>query len=109
MVLDDKPSEITGAFSEIDRIIHEPARFLIMAHLYVIESADFRFLASQTGLTKGNLSSHLNKLEKAGYLDIDKKFVEKIPRTLLCLTDVGRKAFQEYRRHMKKLLDGNIG
>lgn len=56
------------AISQIDRLIHEPSRFIIMAHLYVVESADFLFLMRPTGLTWGNLSSHLSKLEAAGYL-----------------------------------------
>jgi DNA-binding MarR family transcriptional regulator len=91
--------------SEIDRVIHEPARLLILAYLSVVESADFLFLMNQTGLTRGNLSSHLSKLEAAGYVEIKKEFVEKIPRTLLRLTEEGRKAFLEYRRNMKLVLD----
>ena len=59
----------------IDKLIHEPARYLIMSHLYVLESADFLFLLTQTGLTKGNLSSHMGKLEKAGYVTMVKEFV----------------------------------
>lgn len=88
---------------DIDRIVHEPARLLILSYLYVVESADFLFLLRQTNLTKGNLSSHLMKLEKAGYVNIEKKFVEKIPRTLLSLTKDGRKAFHEYSQRMKKI------
>jgi DNA-binding MarR family transcriptional regulator len=91
--------------AEIDRIIHEPARLLILAYLSVVESADFLFLMNQTHLTRGNLSAHLSKLETAGYVEIKKEFVEKIPRTLLRLTEKGRKAFQEYRRSMKQVLD----
>jgi len=91
--------------TEIDRIIHEPSRFLIMAYLSVVEGADFLFLLNQTGLTKGNLSSHLSKLEDAGYIEINKKFVGKIPRTLLRLTKKGRMAFQTYRRKIGKVLD----
>ncbi len=91
--------------AEIDRIIHEPARLLILAYLSVVESADFLFLMNQTHLTRGNLSAHLTKLETAGYVEIKKEFVEKIPRTLLCLTEKGSKAFQEYRRGMKQVLD----
>ena len=91
--------------AEIDRIIHEPARLLILAYLSVVESADFLFLMNQTHLTRGNLSAHLSKLETAGYVDIKKEFVEKIPRTLLRLTEKGKKAFQEYRRSMKQVLD----
>ena len=88
---------------DIDRIIHEPARLLILSYLYVVESADFLFLLKQTNLTKGNLSSHLMKLEKAGYVNIEKKFVNKIPRTLLSLTKEGRKAFHEYNQRMRKI------
>lgn len=89
---------------DIDRVVHEPARLLILSYLYVVESADFLFLLRQTNLTKGNLSSHLMKLEKAGYVNIEKKFVEKIPRTLLSLTKEGRKAFHEYSKRMKRIV-----
>ena len=89
----------------IDKIIHEPARLMLMAYLYVIESADFLFLERQTGLTRGNLSSHMTKLEGAGYVEVQKEFVDKIPRTLFRLTDDGRKAFQDYRKNMKQVFD----
>jgi DNA-binding MarR family transcriptional regulator len=91
--------------AEIDRVIHEPARLLIIAVLSVVESADFLFLMNQTKLTRGNLSSHLSKLEAAGYVEIKKEFMEKIPRTLLSLTEEGRKAFLEYRHKMQQVLD----
>ncbi len=91
--------------AEIDRVIHEPARLLLVATLYVVESADFLFLMNQTKLTRGNLSSHLSKLEAAGYVEIKKEFVEKIPRTLLRLTEEGRNAFLEYRQKMRQVLD----
>lgn len=98
-------NENTRPVGEINRIIHEPARYLIMAYLFVVESADFLFLERQTGLTRGNLSAHLSKLEKAGYVNIAKEFVEKIPRTLLSLTAEGRKAFQDYRKNMSRILN----
>lgn len=91
--------------AEIDRVIHEPARLLLVATLSVVESADFLFLMNQTQLTRGNLSSHLSKLEAAGYVEIKKEFVEKIPRTLLRLTEEGRSAFLEYRNKMQRVLD----
>lgn len=91
--------------AQIDRVIHEPARLLILAYLSVVESADFLFLMNQTNLTRGNLSSHLSKLETAGYVEIKKEFVDKIPRTLLALTEKGRDAFHEYRRNMKQVLE----
>ncbi len=95
--------------AQIDRVIHEPARLLILACLSVVESADFLFLMNQTNLTRGNLSSHLSKLETAGYVEIKKEFVDKIPRTLLALTEQGRIAFHEYRQNMKQVLDSLSG
>lgn len=89
----------------IDRAIHEPARLLITAHLYVVESADYVFLMQNTGLTWGNLSSHLSKLESAGYVEITKEFVERKPHTMVKLTPEGRTAFDAYRRQMKALFD----
>lgn len=90
---------------KIDKTIHEPARLMIMAHLFIVESADFLFLQRQTGLTWGNLSSHLSKLETAGYIAIEKEFLDKKPHTVLRLTDKGRVAFQEYRRSMKQVFE----
>jgi len=89
----------------IDRLIHEPARLKIVVMLHVVESADFTFLANQTRLTWGNLSSHISKLEEAGYVAIDKRFVGKKPHTIACLTDRGRDAFRDYRQRMQQLLD----
>jgi DNA-binding MarR family transcriptional regulator len=89
--------------NEIDRLIHEPARLLIMAHLYVVEGADFLYLMNQTGLTFGNLSSHMSRLEEAGYIEVEKTFVDKRPNTRLRLTEAGRKAFDEYRTSLKGL------
>jgi len=90
--------------AEIDRVIHEPARLMIVAYLYVVESADFTFLMRQTGLTWGNLSSHMSKLEEAGYVEVEKAFVERKPRTMLRLTDAGRAAFRDYRKRMEQVL-----
>lgn len=89
--------------AEIDRLIHEPARLMIIAALYVVESGDFTFLKRQTGLTWGNLSSHMSKLEAAGYIVVEKEFLDKKPHTMLRLTEQGRSAFQEYRMHMQKV------
>jgi DNA-binding MarR family transcriptional regulator len=93
----------------IDRLIHEPARYLIMAYLYVVESADALFLQRQTGLTWGNLSSHLSRLEAAGYVTVKKEFLDKKPHTMLQLTGEGRRAFENYRRSMKQALDNLPG
>ena len=89
----------------LDKIIHEPARLKIISQLYVVDSADMIFLMRQTGLTWGNLSSHVTKLENADYVEVKKKFVEKKPRTTLKLTSKGRKAFHRYRENIKRMLD----
>ena len=106
MAISEMDAEGLQPIAEIDRMIHEPARLMILAYLYVVESADFLFLMRQTGLTGGNLSSHLSKLEAAGYVDIQKEFVGKKPHTMLRLTDEGRAAFREYRQSMKQVFDG---
>lgn len=106
MSTNDRSREGLHSIAEIDRLIHEPARLMILANLYVVESADFIFLMRQTGLTWGNLSSHLSKLEEAGYVDVEKEFRGKKPHTMLHLTDEGRGAFSEYRQSMKQVLNG---
>ena len=90
---------------EIDRLIHEPVRLLLMAHLYVVESADFLFLMNQLGLTFGNLSSHMSKLEEAGYILIEKTYRGKRPYTLVRLSEKGRMVFKNYMQQMKSVLD----
>jgi len=91
--------------ADIDKLIHEPARLMILATLHVVKSADFLFVERQTGLTRGNLSSHMSKLEDAGYIEISKEFIDKIPRTLLRITDKGRSALLDYTHNMKLVLD----
>jgi DNA-binding transcriptional ArsR family regulator len=90
--------------SELDRVIHEPARLTIIALLSSVKEADFLYLLRETGLTKGNLSTHLVRLEEAGYVDIEKTFRGKIPLTLVRLTSEGKTAFQDYRKSMKDIL-----
>ena len=91
--------------SELNRVIHEPARLTIIAVLSSVKEADFLYLLRETGLTKGNLSTHLIKLEEAGYVEIDKTFRGKIPLTLVRLSPDGKAAFQSYRKSMKDILD----
>ena len=90
----------------IDKLIHEPARLNIMALLYVLESADFLFIMRQTELTFGNLSTHMSKLEEAGYIKIIKDFIGKKPHTMISLTDKGKQAFEKYQNQMKQFLSG---
>lgn len=95
--------------AEIDPLIHAPTRLKIMAYLSIVESADFTFLMQQTGLTRGNLSVNLRKLEDAGYVSIKKEFVDRVPRTLICLTKEGRQAIQIYRDNMQIVLNELLG
>ena len=91
------PGEIKD-IKDFDRLIHEPSRLAIMAALYAVQSADFKYLLNTTGLTKGNLSAHLRKLEKGEYLTITKGFKGNYPHTTCALTKHGRKAFESYRK-----------
>ena len=90
---------------DVDRLIHEPSRLMIMAQLYVVQSADFLFIQNQTQMTPGNLSSHLSKLEGAGYVEVTKEFLDRKPHTALALTKKGRAAFKEYRKKVKQFVE----
>ena len=89
----------------VDRLIHEPSRAVIMAILAAVESADFLYLQRETGLTKGNLSVHLSKLEQAAFVNIEKTYRGKKPLTLCCLTEEGRQAFDAYRKQIQQFVD----
>ena len=88
----------------VDRIIHEPARLAIMTNLFVVESANATYLLQQTGLTWGNLGSHLSKLEGAGYVSVDKGYKGRKPETTLRLTESGRDALLAYRDRLLSAL-----
>lgn len=90
--------------TELDRVIHEPARLLVVALLAGVDETDFLWLQRESGLTKGNLSSHLVRLEEAGYVSVEKTFKGKIPLTVLRLTKGGKNAFEQYKKRMKGLL-----
>jgi DNA-binding transcriptional ArsR family regulator len=90
--------------AELNRLIHEPGRLAIVALLSAVDEADFLYLLNETGLTKGNLSSHLAKLEAAAYVKIEKTYRQKIPLTVCQLTATGRAAFQRYRNALKASL-----
>ncbi len=103
--IEKKTSNDIQSLTTVDKVIHEPARLNIMAHLYVIESADFLFMMRQTGLTFGNLSAHMSKLETVGYIKIIKEFVGKKPHTMLKLTEKGKQSFDNYRKQMKQFFN----
>ena len=89
----------------LDPLVHAPARLALLTVLSLVDEADFRYLLYATGLTKGNLSAHLSKLEEAGYVTIEKTFRGKIPLTLCRLTPKGRQALEAYRQAMQAILD----
>lgn len=83
-------------FKELNPLLHSELRLAVMSILIGVESADFVFLRTETGATAGNLSVQLDKLAKAGYIEIEKSLRGKMPRTLCRITDAGRDAFGEY-------------
>ena len=103
------PDRVTEGLEGIDRLIHEPARLAITARLYVVEEADWLFLHHQTGLSFGNLASHLTRLEAAGYIESEKTFIDRKPHTTVRLTGAGRRAFESYRQQMTGWLRGESG
>jgi DNA-binding MarR family transcriptional regulator len=91
--------------ADIDQVIHAPARLMVLTYLYVVDSADYVFLLRLTGLTWGNLSTHLSKLEGAGFITINKEFRGKKPHTTISLTEHGRATFREYKKSMQQVLN----
>lgn len=94
--------------NDLNPVIHESARLVLVSSLYVVEEADFVYLANRTGFTSGKISSHMTKLEAAGYVDVTKEFVNKRPRTTYKLTETGRHAFEQYRDSIESLLNAAV-
>lgn len=94
----------TRTIAELDRVIHEPGRLMLVALLFAVEGSDFLYLQHETGLNKGTLSSHLSRLEEAGYVEVSKTYRGKVPQTLLRLSERGRKAFEVYRQRLREVL-----
>ena len=91
--------------SELDRIIHSPTRLKILLVLMSVEEADFTFISNAADLTRGNLSANLSKLEEAGYVKIEKKFIDRVPKTIVSITSAGEKALEEYSNLLGPILD----
>jgi DNA-binding MarR family transcriptional regulator len=104
MTPSDSEADSESRELDFDRLIHEPARLALMSNLYVVDEEDFVFLTRRTGLTAGNISSHMARLEAAEYVTIEKTFADKRPRTTYALTNTGRTAFETYRKHVNALL-----
>ena len=100
-----KDNDALQGMIDVDRLIHEPARLIIVSILFVLESADFLYLLRETGLGKGNLSSHLSRLEQAEYITIEKTYRGKTPMTICRLTEAGKTAFEVYREQLKGVVE----
>lgn len=95
--------------TELDPHVHQPTRLRILMLLSGVDSADFNFFLNTLGLTKGNLSSHMSRLEEAGYVEVAKSFNGKIPNTSYLLTRKGRASLEEYWRAMDEIRRGLAG
>jgi DNA-binding MarR family transcriptional regulator len=104
-VSEQPPNSELHPLANLDQLIHAPARLMILTYLYVVESADYVFMMRLTGLTWGNLATHLNKLEEAGYVEVQKTFNGKKPQSFLRMTEQGRAAFKAYKSSLKQVLD----
>ncbi len=91
--------------SEVNKLIHAPIRLGIMTILNSAKKVNFIYLREKLDVTDGNLSSHMEKLEKAGYVNVKKTFVDKKPNTVYSITEKGKKAFRGYLEHLEKILE----
>jgi DNA-binding HxlR family transcriptional regulator len=94
---------------DLNPVIHGKLRLALLSLLSGVEEADFTWLRQKTGSTDGNLGAQLLKLEEAGYLAVEKKFVQRKPQTLYRMTEDGRSALTEYVQALKVLLGGALG
>lgn len=99
-----KDKKIIKDIMALEKLIHEPSRLAILTILSGVKEADFTFLLRMSGLTRGNLSVHLSKLEEAGYVNVKKRFINKMPNTVYNLTKEGRKAFNDYLKNMETII-----
>ena len=102
----DNQSPDPREISDLDKIVHSPTRLKILLVLMSVEEADFTFISNAAELTRGNLSANLSKLEKAGYVKIEKKFIERVPKTTVSITQDGEEALQRYSKLLGPILDG---
>ena len=93
---------------ELNPVIHGKLRLALLSLLMTVEAADFTWLRARTGSTDGNLGAQMAKLEEAGYVAVEKKFVERKPQTLYRMTEAGRRALAEYVQALKQLLGASI-
>jgi len=104
-MVNSKDDMKNSPLTDLDQIIHAPARLRILMMLYVVESLDYVFLKNQTNMSWGNLATHLNKLEDAGYITVKKGYQGKKPQSKIQLTPQGRNAFRDYKNTLQQILD----
>jgi DNA-binding MarR family transcriptional regulator len=102
---EQKENQEIRQLGDIDPLIHSPARLKVMTYLYLVEKIDFVYLQRVTDLSWGNLSKHVTKLEEAGYVETEKTFENKKPKTTLWLTEQGREAFQKYKDNLQEIFE----
>ena len=98
--------QINQVHNNINRIVHEPVRLAILKILTSAKEVDFNFLLTTLGVTKGNLATHINKLETAGFIEVKKEFLGKMPHTSYRITKTGRHQFKKYWDNLKQLEPG---
>jgi DNA-binding HxlR family transcriptional regulator len=101
-------TESVNGLPELNPVIHGKLRLALLSLLSTVEEAEFTWLRSKTGSTDGNLGAQLLKLEEAGYLQVEKKFIQRKPQTLYRMTEPGRRALTEYIQALKQLLGAAI-
>jgi len=89
---------------ELERLIHEPARLMILMLLMQVTEVDFVYLMNETSLTRGNLSSHLSKLEEGGLIALEKRFVGRKPQTVCWITEEGKRKLTAYVAQLRTIL-----
>ncbi len=95
--------QVNQIHNSINRVVHEPVRLAILKILTSAKEVDFNFLLTTLGVTKGNLATHINKLETTGLIEVKKEFRGKVPHTSYKITKTGRRQFQKYWENMKAL------
>ena len=95
--------KVNQIHNSINRVVHEPVRLAILKILTSAKEVDFNFLLTTLGLTKGNLATHINKLESTGLIEVKKQFRGRIPHTSYRVTRMGWQQFQKYWENMKAL------
>jgi DNA-binding PadR family transcriptional regulator len=104
----DSETETLASLPELNPVIHGKLRLALLSLLSTVEEAEFTWLRTKTGSTDGNLGAQLLKLEEAGYVEVEKKFVLRKPQTLYRMTQTGRQALTEYVQALKMLLGSAI-